>query len=185
MADVVFTWNGPQMLTAVQQTMMVRMKTAVEYLRSRVVKNISTSGRGGNASKPGQFPHARTGKLRQSIYGVHEGSKKQVAGRVGTSLIYGRALELGATIRPKNARALTIPMTEEAEKRPAKQFKRPLSLVWPTGSKHGWLVEQKGKKTVLQYLLVRKVALKPRPFLRPTLNQEWPTVQKILLSGSP
>ncbi len=60
---------------------------------------------GANPSKPGEPPHVQTGRLRASV--AHE--RVGLVARVGTSLLYGRWLELGTVhmaARPWLRRAL-------------------------------------------------------------------------------
>jgi len=179
-----FKWNSQWLEKEVAATMHSRMETATEYLRSEVVKSISTSSRSGGASLPGQPPHANTGHLRQSIFGEVKTQGDAIVGSVGTTVIYGAALELGATIRPKKAKALTIPLTVKAGRYPAPKFPKPLTLVWPKGKKHGFLVETTGKTVTRHYLLTRgPVTLAARPYLRPALNTNWATISKILKTG--
>lgn len=183
-AGVTFKWNSQWLEKEVTAAMQSRMHTATEFLRSEVVKSISTSSRSGGPSLPKQPPHANTGHLRQSIFGEVTTESKSVTGSVGTTVIYGAALELGATIRPKTKKALTIPLTDKAGKYPAPKFPKPLTLVWPKGKKHGWLVETTGKMSIMHYLLTRgPVKLAARPYLRPALNTHWPTISKILKTG--
>ena len=44
-------------------------------------------------SKPGEPPRKQTGRLRASV--THEIDEKKMTARVGTNLLYGKALELG------------------------------------------------------------------------------------------
>jgi hypothetical protein len=183
---VKFRWHGQAVVSNMQQVMTSRMKTCVAFFRTKVVKSISTSSRASGASKPGQPPHANTGHLRRSIFGDVDSSRAAITGTVGTTAVYGAALEYGATIRPKKAKALTIPLTDKAGKYPAPKFPKPLTLVWPKGSKFGYLVEQSGKMSTMHYLLTRgPITLAPRPFLRRALNVHWNTGKKILQTGRP
>lgn len=71
---------------------------AGHWLRGQVVKNISTPTSLFGPSKKGEFPHADTGRLRQSIF-VSKGQGPVIFGhptheiRVGTNLSYGLLLE--------------------------------------------------------------------------------------------
>lgn len=61
---------------------------------------------GANPSAPGEPPHLQTGRLRGSV--AHE--VRDLVGRVGTNVEYGRWLELGTRLckaRPWLRRALT------------------------------------------------------------------------------
>lgn len=68
---------------------------AVEYARGRVVENLSDSFKSQGASEPGDYPHARTGLLRQSIRGNVDAN---MVGTVGTNVEYALWLEIGTSI---------------------------------------------------------------------------------------
>lgn len=70
----------------------VRLRLAAEYLKNKVVENISIPTREAGPSKPGQFPHADTGRLKQSI---HVGDVDRLAFFVGTNVEYGVEHETG------------------------------------------------------------------------------------------
>lgn len=65
-----------------------------QYLRTKVVKNISVPTSTKGPSKPAEFPHADTGRLRQSIF-CRKDPGPMVNGvptsivKVGTNLKYG------------------------------------------------------------------------------------------------
>lgn len=56
----------------------------------------------------GNAVFVRSGALRRSVR--RHVDKKQLEAAVGTNMVYGRLLEVGGTIRPKNAKVLTIPL---------------------------------------------------------------------------
>lgn len=178
-------WNHQWLMKEVEATMMGRMKTVVALLRTGVVKSISISSRAGGPSQPGQPPHADTGHLRRSIFGSQSREKGSIVGTVGTTAYYGRSLEFGATIRPVQAKALTIPISGPAKRCPASKFPRPLTMIWPKGARHGYLVEQLKTRTKIHYILARSVTLKARPYLRPELNKKWKIMSHFLQTGAP
>lgn len=183
-AGIEWKWASKWLTDEVVNTMESRMRTGCSYLRTEVVKSISASSRAGGPSQPGQPPHADTGHLRRTIFSDVKRSAGEIMGRVGTTAVYGAALELGATIRPKTKKALTIPLTKKAGRYPAPKFPAPLELVWPKSSRHGYLVERSGNQTTMHYLLTRgPVTLAARPYLRPGLNKNWATISKILKTG--
>jgi phage gpG-like protein len=112
------------------------------------------------------------GLLMGSVFGQGAGHIEELT---ATSLIWGSNLQyaavhqFGGTITPKNGKALAIPMTPEAKRSGGpRNFGKPLALVWPKNSDHGWLVEQSGKRKVrtnLHFLLVAKVTIPARPFI--------------------
>jgi HK97 gp10 family phage protein len=64
-------------------------------LQSKIITNISTPSRP-TRSRPSQFPHADSGKLRQSIVLIPARAESRVIrARVGTPLLYAKFLEVG------------------------------------------------------------------------------------------
>lgn len=103
-ADVRIEWFIQNVTSKLQMTAKQRVLLATNYLRDRVVKNISrpvTVGvgpRGGRVvvdrSKPGEYPKADTTQLLKSIFAeVRETSPGDWTGYVGTALDYGIILE--------------------------------------------------------------------------------------------
>lgn len=70
------------------------LNVAAQYVRAEIVKAISISARAAGPSLSGQFPHARTGNLRKTIT-VRPATASHLVARVGTTLAYGRYLEIG------------------------------------------------------------------------------------------
>lgn len=72
-----------------------RLNKAGEYLRSQMVRNLRQgSTRRDGPSAPGEFPHADTGKLSQSVQ-VRRATPGNQSVSVGTTVDYGRFLEEG------------------------------------------------------------------------------------------
>ena len=82
-------WFGPAVTKKMQLTTKQRLKLAAESVANQVKRNISA---GRPASKPGDFPHVDTGRLRQSIFWT---MKTRTTVIVGTPLKYGLFLEIG------------------------------------------------------------------------------------------
>lgn len=77
--------------------------------------------------------------------------------------------QFGATIRPKSARRLAIPLTRDAKRVPRpREFPRPLFVVG-TVSATAYLAESLGKgrraRIVFHYALVKEVTVPARPFV--------------------
>ncbi len=110
-------------------------------------------------------PLRDTGVLLKSI---HSKSSSAFAA-VGTNNEYAKIHQFGGVIKPKTAKALAIPWSPEAKGVGyASRFPRKLALVWPKGSKSGWLVESGGsrrKHTKLPYRLRHQVTIPARPVL--------------------
>lgn len=104
---VTIVWHGDKILRQIDAKAAVNLASAVSHVVAKVKQNISISSQKGfNRSKPGEFPHAETGVLRNSIRG--EVNQKLLRGRIGTNLVYARILELGGIITPKSAGALAF-----------------------------------------------------------------------------
>ena len=71
-----------------------RLDVAAEHLRGAIVKNISIPTSTYGPSKPGEMPHADTGRLRQSI-AVSKVPNDPLVRRIGTDVEYGVIHETG------------------------------------------------------------------------------------------
>lgn len=118
-------------------------------------------GKGGSGK-----PLQDRGLLKASISAsVTETELKLSASRAGAN-----THQFGATIRPKNAKRLAIPLTPEAKRAgsPRKGFPRPLFVVG-VNDQVAYLAEQKGKgkrqTMVFHYVLVREVKIPQRVFV--------------------
>jgi phage gpG-like protein len=88
-----------------------------EFGNYKVSRTVRAFVRGG-ISEPGGPPGTRSGMLRASVTYEVEGSLLSV----GTNLVYGAKLQEGGDIRPKTAKALTVPISPEAEGKRARDF---------------------------------------------------------------
>jgi hypothetical protein len=98
-------WFTKEVSDRLSMTMRDRVRVATEYLKSKVVTNISrpvTKRKGprskrivvSDRSRPGEFPKADTARLMRDIFGdVRETSPGVWDGFVGTTLDYGLILE--------------------------------------------------------------------------------------------
>lgn len=103
------TISGAKLARTIPRAAQAGMRAAARVVRDEVVAVFGTN-HGGRASAPGSPPNSQTNTLRQSW--KLDTSKPAVY----STLMYAGVLETGAIIRPKNARALVIPMNEEAKK---------------------------------------------------------------------
>lgn len=96
-------WYIKEVSDKITMTLERRMQVTVEYLRSKVVKNISkpvdivVGPKGGKnivRSKPGEFPRADTTMLMKTVFGDVKKTKTGVSGYLGTPMSYGPTLEL-------------------------------------------------------------------------------------------
>jgi HK97 gp10 family phage protein len=91
-ARVSIKWHDATVKEEVRAELARRLPVVGEMLRAAIVNNISEPSRP-IRSAPGEFPHADTGKLRQSIFSDLDRERMVVT--VGTPLEYGRFLEDG------------------------------------------------------------------------------------------
>jgi hypothetical protein len=94
--DYEIDWYGPAVVATINQAMHARGKKVADYLKKKIVSNISVSITGTSGrSKPGEFPRAETKKLMGSIF-----SDVVIAGigiydvSVGSTAEYAAPLEL-------------------------------------------------------------------------------------------
>lgn len=132
----------------------------------------------------GTVLRVRTGLLRRSIAGkVEAGAEPRLTlfagGRVGAKDIpYAATHEFGAVIRPKNAKALRIPipggpaMTGAGVDRYATPIRQTAGGVFRLVKFGGraFLVKN-GRGGGLGYVLVQQVRIPARPFMRPTFDR--------------
>jgi phage gpG-like protein len=191
MAGVRIKWRQAKLERAVMQNAAVRLKTVGEWMRARVVEKISQGKtRTQGPSRPGQPPHVDTGYLRQSITWIL--NDKALRLRVGTGVIYGRILELGGPVRPVKAKMLSVPISKEAKKHKGSPriFPKPLQMIQRKGGPPLLIEERKGgchggQRCIIHYVLVPKVVIAKRPYLRPTLEEQWQAILRILRTGRP
>ena len=120
--NVRFQWFIENVSNTVALTMKNRVRMATEYLRDKIVRNISVpvvKEAGGKnkrvkvieRSKPGEFPRADTTQLLKTLFSfVRETSPGVWDGYVGTPLDYGLFLEL-----KMNRKFLTRTLEEERD----------------------------------------------------------------------
>jgi phage gpG-like protein len=163
---------------------------ALKSVRQAIISDVKENFAGGHSPDGTPWPplaHARPnskgsdqplrdkGLLMASI--TSAGSNGHIESLTSSTLIFGTNLEYaalhqyGGTITPKNAKALTIPLTREAARSGgARRFPRPLFILKSDNGK-AFLAEEvaKGKKgktkLTLHYLLSQGVRIPARPFL--------------------
>lgn len=138
------------------------------------------SNHGGIPSAPGQVPHSQTGGLRNSIGYIEAVNGESGA---GTTLAYGRFLEVGAHIRPRNGRAIAIPLSPEAKRLSARHGGRVRSIInalkFDKARPMRWVKTRNGVLLLIAegrrknagwmpfFLLTKHARLAARPWLRP------------------
>lgn len=124
----------------------------------------------------------RTGNLRRSITGeVVRADASGVEGVVMAgggprSVRYAAIHEYGGIIRPTKAKALAIPLQRAKTASGVGRYASPrqvqgLALLWPKGSPRGWLVKRKKRSTEFWFMLVRRVVIPERPYVRPSVRE--------------
>lgn len=155
------------------------MSRAAKYLERRVKQNLA-------AGKPSGLTSKRT--LRQSITSAAFTEGRSVVGAVGSPLVYARIHELGTQgrggelpdIRPKNAKALTVPLGKLRGKN-ARAADFPDAFVWRNPrTKKVFLARSNGAHLQLLFVLKDKVAIPARPYLSTTAAEERTQIVGIL-----
>lgn len=101
-------WKGDEFAAMVRDVVTTRgLPAAAHVVEGRMKDNLSGPG----PSSPGSPPGQMNGLLKNSI-GI---SVSGMTARIGTNLKYGRYLEYGATIRPRFAKWLPVPVTRRAK----------------------------------------------------------------------
>lgn len=129
-------WFVDSVQKSASLTMQQRTLVAVNYLRDKIVKNISipvvkeTNSSGEVVvtvrSKPGEYPRADTTTLMKTMFsGVDNSDRNYIDGFVGTPLDYGLELEVDAT----RDRVFMMRTFHEQLTNITRIFNSPLSLV--------------------------------------------------------
>src|SRR5579863_8548275 len=97
------------------------MELATRYVRNKVVDHLGTKYP--PASKPGEYPHLRTGMLRNSIQSEVVDEEGELVGHVGTVVYYAKYLEL-----PEYGldRAFLVPTLNEVHSDVVEILKKPM-----------------------------------------------------------
>lgn len=118
----------------------------------------------------GEVLNIRTRALQRSIFTelMDNGKAEEMEGRVGTPIIYGKVHEFGATIRPKKAKALFIPLNRGAAQLHA-------HLYQGVGSGKGLPFDL---EFGTDFVFAKQVRIPPRPWLGPSLDEERPKIDE-------
>jgi hypothetical protein len=134
-------WNDAATQADVRRQAIAQLNLAGGMLVAQVKRNISTSSRGSGPSRPGEYPHADTGALRNSIFYRVDASALTVT--VGTTLKYGLYLEFGT------------------------QGGR--TMIAAPGKVFSWVDPKTGARRFSRKVTLGPI--KPRPFLRRTMTE--------------
>lgn len=95
-----FEWHGDKFVSEMQQKARKNVQRLGHFLVRDIKLSLNKPGpRKGNkmarASKPGEPPHRRTGRLARSIQAAALNLQNEVLLRIGTNVKYGLWLEFG------------------------------------------------------------------------------------------
>lgn len=172
-AKVTVTSHFKQFRKDYTEELETKFDQAAELLKSHVQRSMRTSNRqGSDPSPPGEPPHRGQSQLVNSIIWERTGPLRRI---VGTRLAYGRIQELGGWIFGGDSR-MPVPLSKQAKRHRTRggsprTFPKELTFIH-RGKKPPLLVEKQNRKWIIHYILMDKVYLPPRPFLRPAAESE-------------
>lgn len=152
------------------------VKDSLVIVEGQAKRNVMTGG--------GSGLHVRTGHLHRSI--TYEGPKRRgrkIIGAVGTNIPYGPSHEFGATIRPKTAKFLTIPLPAAKTAAGAGRGRaRDFPNTFVRRSKAGNLIlfQKIGKRIIPLFVLKKMVKIPKRPWLKPGVTKSVPRIVKAI-----
>ena len=168
------SWYGEEVRHVIEAGMRRNLEKAALFVETEAKRNARSGG-------PAGFKSSRGGA---GLVGTITHEVKYPVARIGTNIKYGRIHELGGTIVPATAGALTVPLAREARKAKAKDF--PDAFLLKLGSK-AFIVQSvgRGKRAHLKFLYVLKdsVHMPARPYLRPALDNNIARIRELL--GTP
>ena len=182
-----FISHAVAMRKRVNTQLLKNLKTASIFVVRAVKANVRPGGASG--FKTG---HGSAGLLGSIGYEIN---KPLFKSRIGSNQPYARVQEGGTVgrdgmfpdIRPKSAKALAVPIHPEAKKAKGPRDFSDLVFI-PRPGKPPLLVRAGGKRSArmdIMYVLLKSVALPPRPYLRPSLTKNRAEITKLLLRPIP
>ena len=187
-----FISHAVAMRKRVNTQLLKNLKTASIFVVRAVKANVRPGGASG--FKTG---HGSAGLLGSIGYEIN---KPLFKSRIGSNQRYARVQEGGTVgrdgmfpdIRPKSAKALAVPIHPEAKKARGPRDFSDLVFI-PNPGKPPLLarIRAGGPKRARQasmdimYVLLKSVALPPRPYLRPSLTKNRAEITKLLLRPIP
>lgn len=146
------------------------MSRAAKHLERRVKENLR-AGRHGLRSRK---------TLRQSFTSAAFVQGKKAVGVVGSNLVYARIHELGGTIRPVKAGALTIPMRRKAGARGARASDYPNAFILRLPGRGAYLVRKVGTGLDFLFVLKKQVRIRAKHYLERTQKEEQTKLVQLL-----
>jgi hypothetical protein len=112
-------------------------------------------------------------KILVNLKGMRGSVDVGIFGSSGSELVeIATAHEFETTITPKNKKWLTVPLRKELKGKRATDFKLEFLIPKDSGGKYALLVKRQGKSVVPYYLLMRKIVIPERAFLRSTFDSD-------------
>ncbi len=131
------------------------------------------------ATEVKRFAENPTGALADSFVVVvgarKEGQNPLSSVTIESTKVYAGIHEHGGTIRPKRARALTIPLTPQARRLPAKLW--PKGRLFRVGS---ILASKRGRGIQPQFALKKSVFIRPKRYVSKALKRSEPQLRNLL-----
>lgn len=174
--------------------------TAAAFPLQREIGRVLNRAKSPPSSAPGDAPHKMTGALARS-WEVQRADTRTLTSRVYSTLPYARFLERGAVIRPKNGKAIVIPMSAEARKaiaahggraRNAILALKALGLISPRKTANGklWVKETKGRgkarigaRSEAMFLVTKSATIAPRPYIARSIAAAQADMQRAFSDG--
>jgi hypothetical protein len=131
------------------------------------------------------FPGGRGGLARSYTATLLQPKDGKLRSGVTSDSVYARIQNEGGTIVPKSAKALTIPISNEAKRageegRGARDLGMKLSLIWHKGDPTGLLAESIKGKLKPHYLLAKRSTIKGRHYLEKAAEDAEPKIAEIM-----
>lgn len=176
MSRVTTEWHGDAFKAHMQKAVEAGLQQAGIVVQAEMIRRL---GQNASPSPIGSAPGVDTGRLRRSITVERESGLSVV---IGTNLAYGRYLEFGARPTAKRVKFLPVPLTREAKMAQrrvgsVRQIPGLKAIKTPRGM---FLVKHKGGKRArveFWFVLKKSVQIRPRPWLRPSLDAALPRAQ--------
>lgn len=174
--------------TALPEFVVEEMKPAIKRAQLMVQAAVRRHASGVSVGGGSDIAPSR-GKLAQSwqVGAIEVHGLTDVRGPVGSNLAYAAIHEFGGTIRPRSARALTIPISPLAARKRARDFQG--AFIVKTMGGQAFLAIKKGEeggsgkraeRIELLYLLKKQVTLRARHYVSNALKDVDPQLAPIM-----
>lgn len=175
MSEMQIVWHLPEVIAKVSKNIDKGLTRAGVFISDKAKQSMHEKG----PSTPGDPPGVGVGALRSNVgWEIRdEGSAKLLLVGVKNSPAakYARIQEYGGVIEPTSAKYLTIPLTDEARKKPPRQWNDLTVIKSDRGNLILAQVPREGQGAgveggiIPQFVLTKRVVLPPRPYIRPAV----------------